>query len=161
MNPVVRGVMMRRRMRAIPLLITLAASGCVSSSRSGDPFADAADSQRAELSGGRLYRVRLEVVCGGCTVTYSIAARMSSAVPATPVWRATYDRYPRFPEAIRLSATGEVEAVRIFVNGDLVAFQERRAAGTYGTLSVETVVPPETAEPEPDTLDVEGVPAGR
>jgi hypothetical protein len=137
--------------RLVGLAVLL--SACAVTTRSGDPFAEAGNTQRAS---GRLYRVRLEAVCAGCTVTYSFAARATSVVPATPVWRATFDRYPRFPEAVRLSASGEVESVRIYVDGELVASQERRAAAAYATLSVEAVVPPDAPPPEPDTLDVEG-----
>jgi hypothetical protein len=145
------------RSGSIVLLVALAASACAVTTRSGDPFADAGGRQRAERpGGGRLFRVRLEAVCNGCTVTYSIAARVNSVVALSPVWQATFDRYPRFPETIRLSASGDVEAVRIYVNGERVAVQERRAAATYVTLSVETVVPPDGAEPQPDTLEIEG-----
>jgi len=150
---------MSRSLRRVSLaVLALLASACAVQSRSGDPFADVGGGQRAAPSGGRPYRVRLEAICGRCSVMYSIAARVTSVVPTTPVRRATFDRYPRFPEAIRLSATGDVEAVRIYVNGDLVASQERRTAGTYVAFSVETVIPPEVAEPEPDTIDVEGAP---
>ena len=131
-------------------------SACALPGRPDDPFAAAGEAQRPS---SRAYRVRLEVLCGGCTITYSIAARILSSTSDGPIWRMTFDRYPRFPEAIRLSASGEVESARIYVDGEVVASQERRPAGSYGTLTVEAVVPPPSAEPPADTLDVEGVSA--
>jgi len=137
------------------MIVALAAcfAACATQSRSGDPFADAPERTRPS---GRPQRVRLEVVCRDCTITYTIVARTTSAVARSPVWRVTFDRYPRFPEALRLSASGYVEAVRIYVNGELVASRERRAAETYTTLAVEAVVPTEADQPVPDTVRAEG-----
>lgn len=149
-----RGAAMNIRLgRRLLHALMLCLSACAVSGTSDDPFSGSA-TQRPT---GRPYRVRLDVVCGGCSINYSIAARATSIVSTSPVWRATFDRYPRFPEAIRLTATGEVEAVRIYVNGALVASQERRPAATYVTLSVETVVPPPATTPQ-DTLEIEGEP---
>jgi hypothetical protein len=104
----------------------------------------------------RPYRVRLEVVCDRCAITYAVAARITSAAANAPIWRATFVRYPRFPEAIRLTASGNVERIRIYVNGQLAASRERETGGGHVVLQAETVIPLPAEGPVPDTLGLEG-----
>ncbi|HUF74996.1 MAG TPA: hypothetical protein VMM35_01900 [Longimicrobiales bacterium] len=140
---------------ATSLVLVLAA--CAPARSSADPFAEAGSADRPR-SDARPYRVRLEVVCEYCAITYSVAGRITSAGATTPIWRWTLDRYPRFPEMIRLSASGRVERVRIYVNGAVAASASSELGDDNATLEVETVIPPPPEAPEPDSLGAEGRP---
>jgi hypothetical protein len=130
------------RGRSISLAVLLAA--CAVTPSVEDPFAGGGDSRR---SGTRPYRVRLEVVCNQCAITYSVAGRIQSAGAVAPVWRQSFDRYPRFPEAIRLTASGDVDRIRIYVNGAIVASDESDVGDVHAVLQAETVIPPPTDTP--------------
>ena len=139
---------------AAALAVGLAVAACAPVRSSADPFAEAGGGDRPR-GDARPYRVRLEVVCEYCAITYSIAGRITSTTASSPIWRWTLDRYPRYPEAIRLTANGRVERVRIYVNAEVAASAERRLGDENVTLQVETVIPP-PERPEPDSLGVEG-----
>lgn len=112
-----------RAAAAAAALLALASTACAPIPSSSDPFADAGGAERRGAD-ERLYRVRLEVACEGCMVTYSVAGRATSEPATTPIWRRSLDRNPRFPEAIRLVASGNVARVRIYVNGEVAASAE-------------------------------------
>lgn len=89
---------------------------------------------------------------GRCSIGYSIAGRIESDLAVSAVWRATFGRHPRFPEAIRLNASGNVERIRIYVDGEPVASSERGTGDRRVVLEVEKVVPPVADALPPDTL---------
>ena len=138
--------------RAAALAVLLA--GCAVTPNAEDPFAAGGDAG-VSRPGERPYRVRLEVVCNYCAITDSVAGRIQSAGATTPVWRQTFDRYPRFPEAIRLTASGDVDRIRIYVNGDLAAFEESNVGDAHVVLQAETVIPTPTDAPVPDSSSTE------
>jgi hypothetical protein len=124
-------------------------AACALTPSPDDPFAASSGGRRAD----RRYRVRLEVVCNRCAVTYFLDGRIESASPDRPLWRATFDLYPRFTEAIRLTASGQVDRVRIYVDGALVASRASRMGDDNVVLEVEATVPPQQGAPVPDTLE--------
>jgi hypothetical protein len=135
------------RSGARTVAFALLLAGCAVAPNAEDPFAAAGDSG---VRGDRLYVVRFEVMCDECMITYSVAGLSRSLQAFSPGWFTTLRRYPRFPERIRLSASGSVRRVRILVDGDVVASMEADTDGSL-PLAAEAVIPPPPAPPEPDS----------
>jgi hypothetical protein len=134
--------------------VALGVTGCAIQSPSADPFAGAAATPDRL---GRHHRVTLEVLCEQeCAITYSFAGRAESLTWNASIWRRSFNLYPRFVQAIRLTASGQVERVRIYVGGDIVAEDERGPATFNTTLTAETVIPSPPPPPVPDTVNLEG-----
>ena len=135
------------RIGALALLLALAT--CTPARRQRDPFGEGSSAAR---EGQHSYRVRLEVVCDRCLITFMIGASGSSLRSSGTGWTRSYTRFPLMPEAIRLTAStnpagGELRAIRISVDGEVVAYDEcgGTTAGITGdicTLTAETVSPP-------------------
>lgn len=144
-----------RTLAAAAVTLVAALPACAPVRSAADPFAEAGDEGGAP-GNARIHRVRLEVVCEQCAVSYSVAGRSTSAGAISSIWRHTLNRYPAFPEAIRLQASGRVSRIRIYVNGDLAASAESTLGADNVVLQAETVIPLPAEPPKPDSLDAEG-----
>ena len=122
---------------------------------SRDPFAGGTSSESRNRPA---IRVRLEVVCNQCLITFTAGGERGSARPVQDdqVWSYRIVRYPIGQEMIELRATTaegrSLERVRIFVNGDLVASDENEGGDEGLMLCASTVIP------TPD--DTDGAEAG-
>ena len=145
-----------RMLTAAVVVLALTVPGCAPVRSSSDPFAGEGGAERRRTD-ARPYRVRLEVVCDECVVTYSFAGQTTSVGTLSPIWKYTVDRYPRFAEAIRLHASGQVSAARIYVNGELAASADARVGDDHSFLQVDAVIPPPQEPSEADSLGSEGV----
>ena len=140
-----------RLFRIGALSITLAMCACASRSGPRDPFAGRGSPAR---QGVHNYRVRLDVACDRCLISYSIGPENERLQASRAGWRRSFRRRPLIPEAIRLTASpspGGLAArfVRILVDGEVVAVADcecdpaaQASAGFQRTLSVETVISP-------------------
>lgn len=102
--------------------VVLLLSSCTPRPGPPDPFAGGASARR---EGVRVTRVRMEVVCDGCSIRYFVGPN-STETSSDQVWSHSLNLTPLMPTAIRLLATPTVDGkpvreMRIWVDGDVVA----------------------------------------
>ncbi|MEM7415481.1 MAG: hypothetical protein AAF389_08305 [Gemmatimonadota bacterium] len=103
-------------------VLVLLLTACTPRPGPPDPFAGGASARR---DGVRVTRVRLEVVCDGCSIRYFVGSNSTQA-SADQVWSHSLNLTPLIPTAIRLLATPTVDGkpvreMRIWVDGDVQA----------------------------------------
>lgn len=134
------------------LILTAGLAACTPPRPAADPFSGGGSSSR---EGVRQYRVRLEVGCDNCLVSYTLGPNTQQE-SSSQLWRRNMTFTPLMPMAIRLSATPDPDArpirfLRISVDGEVVAevgcneCEDRTTELTRRdrtTRSIETVIPP-------------------
>jgi len=136
---------------ALGLGLVIGVAACTPRPGPPDPFAGVASSKR---EGVRQYRVRFEVACDHCSISYMVGPSATSA-KGRQVWSRNVTMTPLQRTALRLTATPEedgrpIRYLRISVDGDVVAEQGcgNCRDGTvevldrsYTTMSVEAIIP--------------------
>ena len=89
------------RCAALGLGLVLGVAGCTPRPGPPDPFAGVVSSSR---EGVRQYRIRFEVACDYCSITYMVGPTAKSA-KGRQVWRQNFTMTPIQRTALRLSAT--------------------------------------------------------
>ncbi len=128
----------------------MALTTCTPNRGPSDPFGEGTPAAR---EGQRTYRVRLEVACDRCLITYMIGTSSDAARSGQNGWNRSFTLSPLMRETIRLTAStsptgGDLRAIRISVDGEVVARDDcgGNLAGITGiscTLTAETVIPPQ------------------
>lgn len=136
---------------AIVFSCVFAVVSCTPRPGPADPFAGGVSSSR---QGVRQYRVRFEVACDDCSITYMVGPNATHA-KGDQVWSRNVTLTPLQRTALRLTASPEedgrsIRYLRIIVDGEVVAAQGcgncrdgtvEALEQTYQSMSVEAVIP--------------------